>query len=331
MVTVHSCDAPTQLIMSKPNKFSRLDYIQVGLTSKNTFRSLHKAVGQETADLVIGDHAGSVHSFSVRSDSNQIETIFRTLPGPNSKINCVEVLNENSNSYRILVATGPSTIKGYNKKGKQFFALELNNLTEPIRIFKVRWPEEIFVVGQFIYNSYMINNNENSSGNKVANSVVKSRHYYVCPEKVNDFLLLDDKLSRKTIPVLACQDRLLRVLRDSACSFEVEVCGIPSTMQVLPPHLVVDQTPPLLANAAQTMEEVHICYGTLDGKISLVTFQFIDKTQLEPVHKWEVPLNAIKQPINCLVFSQINTEFYVGRTDGSLEVNSKVCLHFTAN
>lgn len=295
----------------------------MGLTSKNTFRSLHKADGQEPADIVIGDHAGSVHSFSLRTDSNQIETIFKTLPGPNSKINCVEVLNENTNAYRILVATGPSTIKGYNKKGKQFFALELNNLTEPIRIFKVRWPEEIFVVGQFIYNSYMINNNNESSsgGNKVANSVVKSRHYYVCPEKVNDFLLLEDKLNRRTIPVLACQDRLLRVLRDSTCSFEVEVCGIPSTMQVLPAHLVVDQSPP--TDTAQAMEEVHICYGTLDGKISLVTFQFLDKTQLEPVHKWEVPLNSIKQPINCLVFSQLNTEFYVGRTDGSLEV---ICL-----
>lgn len=72
---------------------------------------------------------------------------------------------------------------------------------------------------------------------------------------------------------------------------------------------------------ASKNEDVHICYGTLDGKIALVTFRFVDKNQLEPLHKWEVPVNAIKQPVTCLVFSEINPEFFVGRSDGSVEVS----------
>ena len=130
--------------------------------------------------------------------------------GPNSKINCIEVFgghNPNS-SIKILSACGSSTIKGFNKKGKQFFTLELNNLTEPIKMFKIRWPDEIFVVGQYIYNSYLINtdsmnaNNVNynlsNSSNKLSyNSVVKSKHFYICPEKINDIVLVEDRLNRK--------------------------------------------------------------------------------------------------------------------------------------
>lgn len=135
--------------------------------------------------------------------------------GPNSKINCVELFSgssgSGSSSARILAALGSSTIRGYNKKGKQFFCLELNNLTEPIKLFKMRWPDEIFVVGQYIYNSYLINsesiNASSSSSNfslstskssSAFNSVVKSRHYYVCPEKINDMIMLEDRFNRKT-------------------------------------------------------------------------------------------------------------------------------------
>lgn len=200
--------------------FSRVDYLQVGLTSKNSFKLIRKS--NESIDVAIGDHSGSLQLFTLQSDSNQVETIFKTLPGklnlvaivdfeffsigPNAKINCIEVFSS-QNSAKILTAYGSSTIKGFNRKGKQFFTLELNNLTEPIKIFKVRWPDEIFVVGQFIYNSYLINTESISanshfslptSANKnTYNTVVKSRHYFVCPEKINDFILLEDKFNRK--------------------------------------------------------------------------------------------------------------------------------------
>ena len=64
------------------SKFSRIDYVQVGLTSKNAFKSVRRT-GQQV-EVVIGDHSGSLHLFILRTDSNQIETVFTTLPGKHS-------------------------------------------------------------------------------------------------------------------------------------------------------------------------------------------------------------------------------------------------------
>lgn len=67
------------------SKFSRIDYIQVGLTSKNAFKLVRGGGGGggglQTAEVVIGDHSGSLHLLSLRTDSNQTETVFKTLPG----------------------------------------------------------------------------------------------------------------------------------------------------------------------------------------------------------------------------------------------------------
>ena len=116
--------------------------------------------------------------------------------------------------------------------------------------------------------------------------------------------------------MLACQDRLFRVLKDSACHFEVEVCGIPTVVQIVPKHLM----PEGKQTKSGKSDEVCLCYGTMDGKIALVTFRFVDKNQLEPVHNWEVPLDAIKQPITCIAFSDTEPLFFVGRADGAIEV-----------
>ena len=107
----------------------------------------------------------------------------------------------------------------------------------------------------------------------------------------------------------------------------MEICGIPSVVQIVPKFskLALADNNQLSnessAKKSSKSEDVHICYGTLDGKIALVTFRFVDKNQLEPLHKWEVPVNAIKQPVTCLLFSDTNPEFYVGRSDGSIEVS----------
>lgn len=61
------------------SKLSRIDYVQVGLTSKNAFKTIRRN-GQQV-EVVIGDHSGSLHLLSLRTDSNQIETVFKTLPG----------------------------------------------------------------------------------------------------------------------------------------------------------------------------------------------------------------------------------------------------------
>jgi hypothetical protein len=67
------------------SKLNRIDYTQTGLTSKNSFKQIKTGItdntGNGTVAVVVGDHSGSVHCFTVRPDSSNIETIFKTLPG----------------------------------------------------------------------------------------------------------------------------------------------------------------------------------------------------------------------------------------------------------
>lgn len=90
---------------------------------------------------------------------------------------------------KVLVSYNSSVIRGFTKKGSQFFGLELNNLTEPIKCFKINWPNEIYICGHYIYNNYIINVNENSKNG----SVVQSKNYYVCPERINEIVIVENK------------------------------------------------------------------------------------------------------------------------------------------
>lgn len=113
-----------------------------------------------------------------------------------------------------------------------------------------------------------------------------------------------------TVPVLACQDRLLRLLNDSTCQYEIEICGVPSALLTI-------------RYSSEGNEEALLCYGTLDGKIALVSINF-NKDPLEPLHKWEIPEKGTRASVNCLAITEELSEIYVGRSDGNVEIWSFV-------
>ena len=179
-------------------KLNRVDYLQVGLTSQNTLKSIDLGPVDKliAAGAVIGDHTGSVHCFAVKHDSAQVETIFKTLPGPNAKISCVQVVGGISGTSKILVAFGFSIIKGFSRKGKQFFGLELNNLTEPIKHLQLRWPTDIFICGQYIYNHYVLNA-EPVSGSSEKSTIIEAKDFYISPSKITGLIVVDDAPNRR--------------------------------------------------------------------------------------------------------------------------------------
>ena len=59
---------------------------------------------------------------------------------------------------------------------------------------------ELFVCGNFVYNHY---------------HDCKDTNYLLCGDKINDILSLPFEQVQELIPILACQDRVLRVLRVS--------------------------------------------------------------------------------------------------------------------
>lgn len=109
-----------------------------------------------------------------------------------------------------------------------------------------------------------------------------------------------------TVPVLACEDRLLRIIKDSICQYEIEICGIPSAL--------------LWMNySSDGSQEALVFYGTLDGKVALVSIDF-NKKPLEPIHKWEIPEKGSRSSVTCLAIAESAAELYIGRSDGNVEV-----------
>ncbi|XP_015790248.1 Bardet-Biedl syndrome 7 protein homolog [Tetranychus urticae] len=288
-------------------KLNRVDYLQVGLTSPNTLKVLSPGSSDNhmTIVAVVGDHSGSLCCFSLRHDSTNVSTIFKTLPGPNAKITSVQVVRGSSSSAspKILVAFGSSVIRGYTAKGKQFFGLELNNLTEPIRHLQIKWPADVYICGHFIYNHYVLTSESAEADNK--SSIIQSKNFYVSPGKITGLILIENNLTKKTVPIISCEDRLIRILKDSMCQYEIETCGIPNVLFSL--------------NKLNRSSESFFTYGTLEGKVALISLDF-SKNPLKAVHKWEIPEKGSRAQVNCIAMMESTGELYIGRSDGSIEV-----------
>ena len=54
----------------------------------------------------------------------------------------------------------------------------------------------------------------------------RDTNYYVCEDSILDVLALPGEKVKHLTPVLACQDRSLRVLRDSTLMYNVELPGM---------------------------------------------------------------------------------------------------------
>lgn len=136
----------------------------------------------------------------------------------------------------------------------------------------------------------------------------KETAYYLSPDKINDLLLLPpESEDSKITPVLACNDRVLRVLDESMLVYETEIVGRPTTLT--------------LYNSDGGESGREVLYGTSDGKIGL-----IELAAHEPVLKWETANDDRLSGISCLDNYDITNDgiidLLVGREDGIVEVYS---------
>ena len=69
----------------------------------------------------------------------------------------------------------------------------------------------IFRCGAHVYNHYLD---------------CRDTNYFVCEDTISDVLALPGEKVKHLTPVLACQDRSLRVLRDSTLMYNVELPGM---------------------------------------------------------------------------------------------------------
>ncbi|PIK61079.1 putative Bardet-Biedl syndrome 7 protein [Apostichopus japonicus] len=263
---------------------TRVDYMQLGVTSPRTMKLLPEKKHKAPQRVAVADQTGVLQCFNMKKGEAQVA--FKTLPG--TKITRVELGGAlGSPSDKVFIATG-SEVRGFTKKGKQFLGYD-TNLTESIKTMWVSG-SHLFLGGNYIFNHYID---------------CKDEDYYLCSDRINDILCLPMDRIQEVTPVLACQDRVLRVLNKSNMLYEFEVTGPPQSLS-------------LFSEEGGEMGD-EVLYGTTDGKIGLV---HIDRST--PSLRWGVPNDKRLGGILCMDNFDMSgdgiEDLIVGRDDGTIEV-----------
>ncbi|XP_046876152.1 Bardet-Biedl syndrome 7 protein [Hypomesus transpacificus] len=262
---------------------NRVDYLQVGVTSQKTMRLLPPMGRKATQKVAIADHDGVISCFGMKK--GEAVPVFKTLPG--QKISRLDLGGAPGTPQEKIFVSAGSEVRGFTKKGKQFLTFEAN-LTESINAMQVSGAD-LFVCASYIYNHYCD---------------CKDQDYYLSGDKINDIICLPSETLGRIVPVLACQDRVLRVLQGSELLYDVEVPGPPSVLE-------------LYSKEEGNMED--ILYGTVDGKLGLVKM-----THSCAISKWEIDNEKKKGGVLCLdsfdILGDGVRDVLVGRDDGTVEV-----------
>uniref|UniRef100_A0A3P9B0B1 Bardet-Biedl syndrome 7 n=1 Tax=Maylandia zebra TaxID=106582 RepID=A0A3P9B0B1_9CICH len=239
---------------------------QVGVTSQKTMRLLPPLGKKATQKVSFMSHT----------------PVFKTLPG--QKIARMDLGGAAGTPQEKIFVCSGSQVRGFTKKGKQFLTFEAN-LTESINAMHVSGAD-LFVCASYIYNHYCD---------------CKDQDYYLSGDKINDITCLSTENLTHLVPVLACQDRVLRVLQRSELAYDIEVPGPPSVLELY----------------KEQGEE--ILFGTTDGKIGLVEIG-----ELSAATKWEIDNDKKKGGILCIdnydIIGDGVNDILVGRDDGTVEV-----------
>uniref|UniRef100_A0A8C3G0S7 Bardet-Biedl syndrome 7 protein homolog n=1 Tax=Cyclopterus lumpus TaxID=8103 RepID=A0A8C3G0S7_CYCLU len=268
---------------------NRVDYIQVGVTSLKTMKLLPALGKKATQKVAVADHDGVLTCFGMKK--GEAVPVFKTLPGP--KISRMDLGGAAGTPQEKIFVCSGSQVRGFTKKGKLFLTFEAN-LTESINAMHVLGAD-LFVCASYIYNHYCD---------------CKDQHYYLSGDKINDITCLSSENLSRPVPVLACQDRVLRVLQGSELAYDVEVPGPPSVLELYNKDG---------GNVTDFSTGEEILYGTTDGKIGLVQIG-----ESAAAIKWEIDNDKKKGGILCIdtydIMGDGVNDILVGRDDGTVEV-----------
>uniref|UniRef100_A0A8D3DIY0 Bardet-Biedl syndrome 7 n=1 Tax=Scophthalmus maximus TaxID=52904 RepID=A0A8D3DIY0_SCOMX len=241
-------------------------YSQVGVTSQKTMKLLPALGKKATQKVAIADHDGILTCFGMKK--GEAVPVFKTLPG--QKIARLDLGGAAGTPQEKIFVCSGSQVRGFTKKGKQFLTFEAN-LTENINAMHVAGAD-LFVCASYIYNHYCD---------------CKDQDYYLSGDKINDITCLSSENLTRVMPVLACQDRVLRVLQ--------------------------------VNRAIYYFLREEILYGTTDGKIGLVQIG-----ERSAATKWEIDNDKKKGGILCIdtydIIGDGVNDILVGRDDGTVEV-----------
>uniref|UniRef100_A0A8C2IZU0 Bardet-Biedl syndrome 7 n=1 Tax=Cyprinus carpio TaxID=7962 RepID=A0A8C2IZU0_CYPCA len=168
-------------------------FSQVGVTSQKTMKLL-PTVGRKATQKYQQNETIFFSHWENKCMTFFCQPVFKSLPG--QKISRLELGGALGTPQEKIFVSSGSEVRGYTKKGKQFLTFEAN-LTESINAMHVLGAD-LFVCASYIYNHYCD---------------CKDQDYFLSGDKINDVLCLPVETVGRIVPILACQDRVLRVLQ----------------------------------------------------------------------------------------------------------------------
>lgn len=267
-------------------ELSRMDYTLVGITAPQTMKLLPSMGTRMMQKVTVADQDGVLQVFSVKKGDIQIG--FKTLPG--AGISCLELGGALGTVKDKIFVSSENEVRGYTKKGKLFLGYD-TNLTEYIKSMHVSG-SNLLVCGKHAYNQYHDCKDTNS---------------YLSGDQINDVISLSAEKTNRLIPVLACEDRTLRVLDRSFLLHNIEVDAVPTVL-----HLNGNE-------GGETGDE--ILYGTADGRVGLVR---VGRTEVN--HRWILNDGKHRAGVLCMNCYDMSgdgvLDLLIGRQDGTLDIFS---------
>ncbi|GLC59925.1 hypothetical protein PLESTB_001554700 [Pleodorina starrii] len=269
----------------------RQDLIQTSTCASRTLAVLPLTEEKKTQKVAAGDLSGVTQCFSVKK--GEFSVGFKTLPSAANKVTSLALGRGKQQRDKIFVAAG-NQIRGLSKKGKEFFKFN-TQLTETIRRVDV-FEKNIWSAGEYVHNHFI---------------EAKDKALYLCPDRINDAEVVPLSGPVELWPVLACQDRYVRVLRGSEVTYEAPTPAAPVSLQyVLASHDPQNRFP----NAKEVL------YGTDTGTLVQLLLEPESARQ-----GFTLP-NPRKQGAVSAVYAGIDftktgmDNIVVGREDGAVEV-----------
>ncbi|CAG9563077.1 unnamed protein product [Danaus chrysippus] len=275
---------------------SRVDYTLCGITYPDTLKILPASDQKLKQRFVVGDKNGVLQCLSIKDEEPVVN--FKTLPG--KPITCVQLgSNAGNTSDKIFTASG-NEVKGYNRKGKVFFAIE-TSVSETITSMSVIGNDLILCSGRTItfYRD------------------LQELYTYICDDRVLDSTPFSTPNSVRVRLLVIIANKEALIVENGKLLQKIYVPAGPTSITV----------PPFIGH------DVSAIYGSADGSIGVLNYQ-----ESELTSKCLVP-GAGLGSVTCLGWLNNSSGYHlaVGRHDGSIQLhlinsenlNDKPRLKFT--
>ena len=274
----------------------RNDVLQSAPAYKGSMKLL--PLGKRTRQkVVLGDTDGVIQVFSVKK--KETVGVFKSLP-LHRAITRVE-LGRGSGQQDKIFYCYDQTVVGVNKKGKQFFQYS-SNLTEAIKALTVK-DLTFFTAGDYVCNKIENNNDVQQ---------------YVSRDKINEMITARISFSgvAEICPILVCQDRSLKVLKDGSVYYEASLDTVPTTIAE------VESVISAQGGVDLGIGRREIIYGTERGSLGQL---FLDSDAIR--RGWNMSVDNSIGGVNCVAAKYDFTgdgipDIILGKDDGAVEIFS---------